>query len=147
MAAIIIETTKIPSDLIEYFVPLENTKGDVWTIPTQSFSDAHFATFPEKLVEPMILSGCPEFVCKKCGMGRRKVYSEASGGAIGKAWLDHSKDNEQGNLKTVSSEGYQKGQFKGYTDCGCNAGWRPGIVLDLFCRQWNHRQGSCAIAA
>ena len=22
---------------------------------------------------------------------------------------------------------------KGYTDCGCNAGFRPGIVLDPFC--------------
>ena len=33
--------------------------GDVWRIPTHPFPEAHFATFPEKLVEPMILSGCP----------------------------------------------------------------------------------------
>ena len=31
----------------------------VWTIPTQLTPDAHFATFPEKLVEPCILAGCP----------------------------------------------------------------------------------------
>jgi len=35
-------------------------KRCVWTIPTQPFKEAHFATFPEKLVEPMIKSGCPE---------------------------------------------------------------------------------------
>jgi DNA modification methylase len=29
----------------------------VWTIPTQSYSGAHFATYPEKLVEPCIKAG------------------------------------------------------------------------------------------
>ena len=29
----------------------------VWTIPTQSYSDAHFATFPEKLVERCLKAG------------------------------------------------------------------------------------------
>lgn len=32
-------------------------KRSVWTIPTQSFPDAHFATFPPKLIEPCILAG------------------------------------------------------------------------------------------
>jgi len=40
--------------------PLGRNRRCVWDIPTQSFSDAHFATFPEKLVEPMIKAGCPE---------------------------------------------------------------------------------------
>jgi DNA modification methylase len=34
-------------------------RRDVWTIPTQPYRGAHFATFPEKLVEPCILAGCP----------------------------------------------------------------------------------------
>lgn len=34
-------------------------KRSVWTIPTQACSDAHFATFPEDLVKPCILAGCP----------------------------------------------------------------------------------------
>lgn len=43
-------------------------KRTVWTIPTQSFPDAHFATFPEKLVEPCILAGTSERgVCGECG--------------------------------------------------------------------------------
>jgi DNA modification methylase len=31
----------------------------VWTIATQPFPEAHFATFPKKLVEPCILAGSP----------------------------------------------------------------------------------------
>lgn len=32
-------------------------KRDVWTIPTRPFKGAHFAVFPEALVEPCILAG------------------------------------------------------------------------------------------
>jgi DNA modification methylase len=35
-------------------------KRSVWTITTKPFKEAHFATFPEKLIEPMIKAGCPE---------------------------------------------------------------------------------------
>lgn len=35
-------------------------KRSVWTVATQPYSAAHFATFPEKLIEPCILAGCPE---------------------------------------------------------------------------------------
>lgn len=34
-------------------------KRCVWTIPTQPYSESHFATFPKELVEPMIRAGCP----------------------------------------------------------------------------------------
>lgn len=37
----------------------KRNKRDVWTIPTASYKEAHFATFPERLVEPCILAGCP----------------------------------------------------------------------------------------
>lgn len=35
-------------------------KRDVWTVSTTGFRGAHFAVFPEKLIEPCILAGCPE---------------------------------------------------------------------------------------
>ena len=38
----------------------ERNKRSVWTVNTQSFSEAHFATFPEELIKPCILAGCPE---------------------------------------------------------------------------------------
>lgn len=34
-------------------------KRSVWTVATQPFRDAHFATFPPALIEPCILAGCP----------------------------------------------------------------------------------------
>lgn len=34
-------------------------KRSVWSVQTEAFSEAHFATFPEKLIEPMILAGTP----------------------------------------------------------------------------------------
>jgi DNA modification methylase len=34
-------------------------KRSVWTVATKPFKGAHFATMPEKLVEPCILAGCP----------------------------------------------------------------------------------------
>jgi DNA modification methylase len=38
-------------------MPTKRNKRSVWTIATQSYSEAHFATFPEALVEPCILAG------------------------------------------------------------------------------------------
>ena len=40
-------------------LPARN-KRSVWTVNTKPFSEAHFATFPEELIEPMIKAGCPE---------------------------------------------------------------------------------------
>jgi len=53
-------------------VPFDSSAGrnirTVWTIATQPFPDAHFATFPEKLVEPCVLAGTSERgCCEECG--------------------------------------------------------------------------------
>ena len=42
----------------EYMSPVRNRRS-VWTIATSPYKGAHYATFPPKLVEPMILAGCP----------------------------------------------------------------------------------------
>jgi DNA modification methylase len=42
-------------------------KRSVWTVATQPYPEAHFATFPPKLIEPMILAGCPRDCCGVCG--------------------------------------------------------------------------------
>jgi DNA modification methylase len=39
--------------------PQGRNRRTVWTIPTEPTPDAHFATYPRKLVEPCILAGCP----------------------------------------------------------------------------------------
>ena len=55
----VIESKMIPLDLLEYFTPVGG-KPDVWKIPTQPMPEAHFATFPKKLIEPCILAGSAE---------------------------------------------------------------------------------------
>ena len=46
------------SAAVKDLVPDRNLR-DVWTIATQPFPQAHFATFPEALVDPCIRAGCP----------------------------------------------------------------------------------------
>ena len=45
----------------------KKNKRSVWSVSPKPFKDAHFATFPMKLIEPCILAGCPEKVCVDCG--------------------------------------------------------------------------------
>ena len=35
-------------------------RRSVWSVATHPYRNAHFATFPEKLIEPCILAGCPD---------------------------------------------------------------------------------------
>jgi DNA modification methylase len=53
--------------------PAGRNKRDVWTIATEPFSEAHFATFPTALAEPCILAGTSAAgVCQTCGAPWRK---------------------------------------------------------------------------
>jgi DNA modification methylase len=52
-----------PVDGVSGSVSWEGTtrnKRSVWTVTTQPFAEAHFATFPPLLIEPCIKAGCPE---------------------------------------------------------------------------------------
>nr|DAH57939.1 MAG TPA: adenine-specific methyltransferase [Caudoviricetes sp.] len=61
-------------------------KRSVWTIPTQSFTGAHFATFPEALVEPCVLAGSrPGDIVFDPFMGSGTVASVAQ--RLGRRWL------------------------------------------------------------
>ena len=44
----------------DYVPRSDRNKRSVWTITTQPYRDAHFATFPEELPRTCILAGCPE---------------------------------------------------------------------------------------
>jgi DNA modification methylase len=41
------------------FNPAGSNKRSVWVVANQPYAGPHFATFPEKLIEPCILAGCP----------------------------------------------------------------------------------------
>ena len=38
----------------------KRNKRDVWSVTVKAMREAHFATFPEDLIEPCILAGCPK---------------------------------------------------------------------------------------
>jgi len=115
------------------------TSGDLWSINTQPFPESHFAVFPEKLVEPMIKAACPQQICRKCGEARVRItnknYEPTRPGkntGTGKSGTDIDPNkslHEQDITKYRMRIGYET---VGWTDCGCNAGWRPGVVLDPF---------------
>jgi len=104
--------------------------GDVWDIPTQPFPKAHFATFPEKLVEPIIKSSCPQWICKKCGKARVRITKTKQ--VIIKEFKDKGKAKEvleasdSRNVLPRTRTGLEtraNHQTIGWTDCGCKAGW------------------------
>ncbi len=123
--------------------PLGRNKRCVWAIPTQPFEGAHFATFPEKLIETTIRAGCPEFVCTRCGAARKAIYTQTENYAgllqenkahginrrasVPKRTVEFPPDHKSVK-KSVTASYF----LNGYTDCGCGAGFTPGIVLDPF---------------
>jgi len=53
--------------------PLGKNPGDVWSLPSSNFRGAHFATFPEALIERPTLASVPEKVCRSCGSPWRRT--------------------------------------------------------------------------
>ena len=57
--------------------PAGRNLRSVWTIPTQPYPEAHFATFPEALVEPCIKAGTSERgCCAECGSPVRRILKK-----------------------------------------------------------------------
>lgn len=48
-------------------------RRSVWTVATQCFKGAHFATYPEALVEPCLLAGTSPAACRVCGAPWRRI--------------------------------------------------------------------------
>jgi len=191
--------------------------SDFWDIPTKPSSSEHYAAYNDKLLKKPILSGCPEFVCNKCGKPREKIFEYEEQIVSEKDFSEKYKDsgvNSAGGRGTYITEklkgtpdkikiaeylksnkgkntsqmldaifGYKdtaahwfrtdvgfsfpnptdwlklkeilgfddtydtimtetvkvivddkgfKGKIKGLSDCGCNAGFKSGIVYDPF---------------
>jgi DNA modification methylase len=114
--------------------PAGRNKRTVWTVATQGYTGAHFATFPPKLITPCIMAGTSERgCCSSCGAPWVRVTSPATGGATGKSWHDHSDDAGRGNLTRGRLKGYQPRATTGWRpSCACDASPEPCTVLDPF---------------
>ena len=56
------------ADCVEKYYTNGRNKRSVWTVTTKPYKEAHFATFPPKLIEPCILAGTSEKgCCPECG--------------------------------------------------------------------------------
>jgi len=129
-------TANLPT---EEGVHIGRNKRVVWTIPLQGFKGAHFATYPARLVETPLLSGCPEFVCRRCGQPRdkiREVTYENCANADGKLLSGRNSKDRKAQFQTLGFTFEHKAnriiRDVGYSDCGCKAGFDPGVVLDPF---------------
>lgn len=119
--------------------PAGRNMRTVWTIATQPTPFAHFATYPEKVVEPCIKAGTSERgCCPRCGKAwertskkefipqddvspERVNYRRDMEGVPGNQW----KDVPRGTTNTITT-GWQPA-------CSCNAGEpAPCVVLDPF---------------
>lgn len=60
-----------------YVNPAGRNRRTVWAVATHPYNGAHFATFPPKLIEPMILAGTSaKGACPKCGAAWRRVVEK-----------------------------------------------------------------------
>jgi len=120
---------------------LGRNKRCVWRIPAKPFPGAHFAVFPPGLAEAPIRAGCPEFVCKKCGKPRGRIYrkrwsgvqirkaAKGTGGSI----LAEGAGQRKGGFNTVSHPVGVWLERNGWSaSCSCNAGFNSGVALDPF---------------
>lgn len=46
--------------------PKGKNPGDIWEAPVPNYSEAHFAVYPEELIERPIKATCPPHVCTDC---------------------------------------------------------------------------------
>lgn len=108
---------------------------EYYKVVTKSIS--HFATFPEKLIEPCILAGTPAQVCAACGAPW--VRQVEKGAPIQQHWAPGTQEKvhiAQGahGKTSVLNTGYTRPNITtGFAPtCQCNAGTVPGTVLDPF---------------
>lgn len=113
-----------------------------WVINSENFPDAHFATFPTKLVEPCIKAGTSERgCCPACGAPWTRVTEQTArpkDRASGKGWLASTEGIVLGRASEpnngLSRSAYQATQTVSWQrSCTCNAGEPiPCTVLDPF---------------
>jgi DNA methylase len=83
-------------------------RRSVWMIATEPYPDAHFATFPEKLVEPCILAGTSaRGACPTCGAPWARAVERGLNIHPGSSH-DHARDLEQGGTQ-VRADGIAAG--------------------------------------
>jgi len=104
-------------------------KRTMWAINTKKSPVKHYATYPPELIEPMVLAGCPERICKNCDRPLPPIYDEEPNPNR----VDREdKPNVQGVSRCPTKDYSNKKTFVGYDKCDCGVGWKSGVVCDPF---------------
>ena len=115
---------------------LSRNMRNVWTVATQPFSGAHFATFPAELVKRCIKAGSSERgCCSKCGAPwvRNIVRSDEPDPSYKGSKFDAGKTGARdGGERTQNGERFKKVASGWSAGCDCEAGVAPCVVLDPF---------------
>ncbi len=126
------------SSLSEPYGLITDSEGNplALDVNTAGFSDAHFATFPLRLIEPLVKAGTSEKgVCAECGAPWvREVEAE-----IRHTQKTHNSTDVLGFNQAANRarDGHVAGQMQSKTvgwspSCQCNAPTAPATVLDCF---------------
>lgn len=114
----------------------EHDTHDTWTLTTQPSQLAHYAMWPAKLAERLILSMCPAQVCNVCGEPRRRIESSErlNNGIAAIQPIAHPGRTGNGGGQYITQRGEWGTAIEtlGWSDCG-HDDYRPGVVLDPFC--------------
>lgn len=117
----------------------------VWTIATQPFPDAHFATFPEKLVEPCIKAGTSEKgCCPECGGPWVRVVEKGELKKLrGNSTAGPRYDKVVRNMPNYSPGIYSESKTIGWIPiCGCDLEVSLGKVAAVPCTVLDPFDGS-----
>ena len=117
--------------------PRGRNKRTVWHVSTAKFEGAHFAVYPPELIESPIDASCPLYVCTKCGKPREIILEKSWTNPVEEPdWKEQNKEDWQKTGKSRMNKGkFPTGAIykeNGYTDCGCDEDFVPGVVLDPF---------------
>lgn len=112
--------------------PLGRNKRSVWTVNTQPYPEAHFATMPPKLVEPCILAGTSPMVCEHCGTPWQRIIVPT--GHINKRETAHAPHSTPTKTDSTGWAHTKRATDQWQPTCKCpnNTGGGKCIVLDPF---------------
>jgi len=115
--------------------PTGRNKRTVWTINPEPTPYAHFATFPQKLVEPCIMAGTSEKGnCGKCGKPWVRVVDKPFvGDNINKRKDGYVRPEGKDGLCRPPAGARYEGKTTGWqASCSCGVDPVPAIVIDIF---------------
>ena len=142
---IAVKTKDVLNPAFRAIKPTRNQRN-VWHMATESFPEAHFATFPSEIPRRCIKAGTSEKgQCPACGAPWVRVVAPTERYAkyLGKGFTDHADDmgagrmqnrgvNRQNEMLREGISGKEVVTTGWQPTCTCNAAVVPQVVLDPF---------------